>query len=742
MLRTFSILILSLFFHNAVRCQPEIDPYGELERGASLNSLPLQYRSDPSIVNLAIELNGISELNFASKSLLGNRNFLLDLVQMSEDVDLINFIPDSILNNDSFFEYLINYAQSESILVKAYRQTSDEFKQNSLAPIKLIYFYEYAFLNEILPNYSCNRQALISTFQNQKLKFQILSSKKSRKFDKNFKNDLDYELKLHFFHEPMCGEKPHTEIKEFTICESLCKNKEFLQEFFTAAGSDYFQFASEELKCDKDFILKLIEEDVFYLENVNPKILSDRETIMRAIELDAYALKYASEEIRNDREIVKLAVVSEPLSIRFASDALRNDKELLTLAIGSDISAMQYAGLNLQKDKEFMSTVNLSKALNHPSYSDFILKVLPNYNCNESALLLFASKKPKNLNFCLSCNICDSLLRDEKFVLQFLDNFPEDDQTIDGILKELDVTLLSNPKLFDVIHLEKQPSHFLYADKSLKNDRDFILKHVKTNPEIIYLAPPEYQEDKEIFRAAIVQDGLAFKLATKTFSKDLELANLAITKNGLALKYASKELRSNFELVKKAVSQNGNALEYASSDLKKNKEIVSIACSTNPESILFIDSKVKNDRLFMLEIAGKSPFILFYLSKYFKNDLDFQKLGASIFHLTTPGGDNNNIEKNSIPFMKIDIQSNHTFAKKNFYSKILYYKIDINGKTYLNGENMVDHDDPDSRKQLESILKSGDQVFIHSAVVEECFYIFNTRYVALISPLTLTLTVK
>ena len=742
MLRCFSILILSLLFHNGVRGQTEIDPYGELERGASLKSLPSEYQSVPSIVRLAIDLNGISELNFASKSILGNRKFLFELVQMSDDLEMIKFIPDSILNNDSFFEYLINYAQSESLLIEAYRKTSHEFKQNSLVPIELISVYEYTFLNEVLPNYSCNRKALISIFQNQKLTFQILSSKKSRKFDTNIKNDLNYGLKFQFFHEPMCGEKPHQELKEFTICDSLCKNKEFLQEFFKTVECYNFQYATEELKSDKEYIINLIKDDDCYLEYVNPKILSDRTTIMRAVALNGYALLYASEELRNDREIVNLAVRENPYAIEYANDHLKNDRELLKLAIDSNIAALQFAGPALQTDKEFMNIDNLTKALDHKWSSSFILKILPNYCCNASALLLFASKKPKDLKFSSRSNICDSLLRDERFIINFMENLPEDDQTTDGILKELDVTLLSSAKLFDVIHLEKLPSNFIYADKSLKNDRDFVLKHVKTNPEIIYLAPPKYQEDKEILRAAIVQDGLAFQLANKTLSNDLELAKLAIDRNALALKYASKKLRSNFELVKEAVSQNGNALKYANSDLKKNKEIVSIACSTNPESILFIDSKLKNDRLFMLELASKSPFCLFYLSKDFKTDLDFQKLGASIFHLKPLVRNYNNIEKFSIDFIKIDIQSNHTFAKKTFSSKILCYKIDINGKPYLNGENIEALEDSESQKQLESILKSGDEVLIHSAVVEESFYIKNKKYMAIVSPLPLTLSVK
>jgi hypothetical protein len=60
----------------------------------------------------------------------------------------------------------------------------------------------------------------------------------------------------------------------------------------------------------------------------------------------------------------------------------------------------------------------------------------------------------------------------------------------------------------------------------------------------------------------------------------------------------------------------------------------------------------------------------------------------------------------------------------------------------MNGANIVSLEDSESRIQLESILKSGDQILIHSAVTKESFYIKNKEYMAIVSPQPLTLTVK
>ncbi len=701
------LFTLAFFFTSGAICQTEIDPYGVIEQGYSINTLPHKYQKDPSVALFAIENFGLSELNYVSSSLLGNRDFILELWSSYDDEKLLEFIPDSMLNNDGFFENLIYNAPSESMPIEAYKLTSDEFKRISLVPLQLLDFIGlYRFSKEVLPYYSCNAPVLLSLMSNYgEIKEQLLPSKK-----------LD-------------------------ICDSLKQNKEFMRELFAEAGSENFRYASDELKSDREFVLSQVKNNVSYLNEVNPQLLSDREIITRAIESTGSALRYAGEELKKDKILVQRAIESYPLAFQFASPDLRNDKELLKLAIDRDVSAIQYAGPSLLNDPEIMTFELLSEALNDNRADEFILKILPFYSCNESALLLFGSNKPQYLLFCMSCAICESLLNDENFLIKFFEKLPENDQTRDDLLKQLDSKILSNPKLFDVNHLDKYPDNFKYADKSLQHNRDFVLKHVKTNPRIIYLAPRIFQEDKEILSAALVQDGLALQLGTKTLKSDIEIVRLAVDNNSFALKYASEDIKNNFELVKQAVNQDGNTLEHVSNNLRKNKEIISTAFSNRIESVLFIDSKLLNDRTFMLELASKNPYTLFFLKDDFQNDLDFQKLGASIFNLTSE--DANNIVSNySLASGKIGIKPNTSYANSSKLSgKILQYKIDINGKPYLNGKALNTSMDYDSRRELENTLKSGDQVIIHSVIIH-AIYDGDKKHQTQLVPSPLTLTVK
>ena len=68
-------------------------------------------------------------------------------------------------------------------------------------------------------------------------------------------------------------------------------------------------------------------------------------------------------------------------------------------------------------------------------------------------------------------------------------------------------------------------------------------------------------------------------------------------------------------------------------------------------------------------------------------------------------------------------------------------KIDINGKPYKNGFELSTSMDYDSRRELEKALKSGDQVIIHSVIID-AIYDGDKKHQTQLVPSPLTLTVK
>ena len=65
-----------------------------------------------------------------------------------------------------------------------------------------------------------------------------------------------------------------------------------------------------------------------------------------------YSLNYASEELKNDKDIVLLAVNNYGPSLEFASDRLKNDKDVVNAATKNDRKAIRYASEDLKNDEE------------------------------------------------------------------------------------------------------------------------------------------------------------------------------------------------------------------------------------------------------------------------------------------------------------------------------------------------------------------------------------------------------
>lgn len=155
-----------------------------------------------------------------------------------------------------------------------------------------------------------------------------------------------------------------------------------------------FQYADNSLKCDLQFILKLLEYDLelflfigtclrniprsvalkifdhnseceasrkypFYsrfYDSAYREILKDfhqdKEIILKAILNDPSLLKYAHEDLKQDRTFILDAVRRSGLALQFADDSLKKDREIVLEAVRSSGWALQWASDELKADKE------------------------------------------------------------------------------------------------------------------------------------------------------------------------------------------------------------------------------------------------------------------------------------------------------------------------------------------------------------------------------------------------------
>lgn len=169
-----------------------------------------------------------------------------------------------------------------------------------------------------------------------------------------------FKNKFFFFKNPLLSDTSIASLAVKNNCMALRyfsdyikSNKEIVGEA-TYQNGYAFQWASDELKNDKDFILSFLRSNLstrslYYLPK---EFKDDRDIIEKAIEQDGWALQYASDRLKNDKEIANLAVERNPLVFEILPESLRKDKDIILNAVRGSVSMCNYVTLPGYKNFE------------------------------------------------------------------------------------------------------------------------------------------------------------------------------------------------------------------------------------------------------------------------------------------------------------------------------------------------------------------------------------------------------
>ena len=84
------------------------------------------------------------------------------------------------------------------------------------------------------------------------------------------------------------------------------------------------------------------------------KNCDSREYVLNAVTNQGSLLDYASDELKNDKQIVLAAINNNPEALEFASDKLKEDKEVVYNSVSKVGWTYCYAKDNLLKDKDLL----------------------------------------------------------------------------------------------------------------------------------------------------------------------------------------------------------------------------------------------------------------------------------------------------------------------------------------------------------------------------------------------------
>lgn len=310
--------------------------------------------------------------------------------------------------------------------------------------------------------------------------------------------------------------------------ENIRSDKDILLAFSRKDFSDYqlFQYASQSLKKDKDFVnilldrgeniypyidISLQEDESIIKKCMNLSVLNykrlpkkyrkNKQLTIQAVKKYGYLLEYADDILKDDIEVINegFDALGGYRIIKYASKRLRDNKQLMLKIIKKYPDTVEYASNRLKKDKEFI-TLAVSERFYNFKFADITLK------------------------------------KDETYIKMLI-------QKDGNVLKYADQSLQNNPELIKMA-LDTGLSSLAFALEKIQKNRDFALKLLSKRSSIRNIHSSLYADAIYMLEA--------------------------IKKNPYNIKYVQNELKDNIDLALVAIKQDVQVYLYLSKNLQEN----------------------------------------------------------------------------------------------------------------------------------------------------------------------------
>lgn len=106
----------------------------------------------------------------------------------------------------------------------------------------------------------------------------------------------------------------------------------------------------------RDFLMAALEKDPMILQFASKDLKKDKELVLHAVERCWETLQYASCELQSDLDIVTSALAQNPLALQFAAARFADDRDLVLEAVSRDAQALKFASRKLQADAVISAT--------------------------------------------------------------------------------------------------------------------------------------------------------------------------------------------------------------------------------------------------------------------------------------------------------------------------------------------------------------------------------------------------
>lgn len=289
-------------------------------------------------------------------------------------------------------------------------------------------------------------------------------------------------------------------------------DKEWLVEIMSQCNGRVFKYLPEKIRFDKDFVLKVIKQEVY--DSLDCSLKSDEDVLWAAMNANPGDFLHVPEQLRSEERIAKKMLAIDGNSYYNLSFELRSKPEILEYALRhckeqNSCSISERIPKELKTKEVALKCVGIN-GLELQYYWDFYddEEVVRAAVSNDSLAIEFASMRLKEN-------------------------------------KELSLLALSNDAEALLYLSEKMRSDYLIGHKALTNGGGWLLECLSEN----------LRSDFELVKIAVKKDGSSIAFASKELKDNEEIALLALKSDPSALTFLSDRLKKGVRKGRQAIEQ-------------------------------------------------------------------------------------------------------------------------------------------------------------------------------------------
>lgn len=306
-------------------------------------------------------------------------------------------------------------------------------------------------------------------------------------------------------------------------------------------------YASANLLSNKQFIMAAIKADALCIDFMmnHEEFADDNEVIMAAVRCHHHAFEFASERLQRDRDFIKLLIKENFEILYHLNPELQNDEEIIFAGLSGDVIHSQMLHSFGRYSNRLWNNRNfVEKAV---QLNGLILEWCSTELRDDENIVMKALTNNVNSLKGASSRLCDDedIVRFALFSTEFVEAFYYASKR-----------LRSNKDLvLDVI--KKDGSQLNYASAALQDDEDVVLLAITGRGSHLSFASSRIKNMEKFAKIAVADDGYNLKYVSSRLQDDKELVSTAVAINGCGLRYASARMQKDADIVLLASKQRG-----------------------------------------------------------------------------------------------------------------------------------------------------------------------------------------